>query len=206
MKKIIIINIKYLFTVVVLSIACNISIAQDNIKTYQGIFSNLKQFTLKNGLTVYLDEDHSKPEVQGMVVVKAGSKNDPDDGTQSDKTLEAIDVFSGMLKQMPEKPERLENIKSYLMQAIFTNRPYFRNMSETITYWKNKGYTEDPAKSKFEAFSKLTFNDITNFYKQYISNRPITISIVGDKRKIDLKKLEKYGKIAELKQSDLFRK
>jgi len=42
---------------------------------------SIKQVTLSNGLTVILNEDHSQPEVFGIVVVKAGGKNDPTDAT-----------------------------------------------------------------------------------------------------------------------------
>jgi predicted Zn-dependent peptidase len=39
------------------------------------------QLTLDNGLTVILNEDSSKPEVFGVVAVRAGGKNDPSDAT-----------------------------------------------------------------------------------------------------------------------------
>ena len=42
---------------------------------------NIHQYKLSNGLTVILNEDHSKAEVFGEIVVKAGSKNDPVDAT-----------------------------------------------------------------------------------------------------------------------------
>ncbi|MBI9036283.1 MAG: insulinase family protein, partial [Bacteroidales bacterium] len=38
---------------------------------------DVKEFTLKNGLTVYLQEDHTTPEVFGVVITKTGGKNDP---------------------------------------------------------------------------------------------------------------------------------
>jgi len=40
----------------------------------------LKEITLDNGLTVWLNEDHSQPKVFGAVVVNAGSKDCPDTG------------------------------------------------------------------------------------------------------------------------------
>lgn len=40
----------------------------------------VKEYTLSNGLTVWLNEDHSQPKVFGGLVVKAGSKNCPDTG------------------------------------------------------------------------------------------------------------------------------
>ncbi len=44
-------------------------------------YLSVTKYTLDNGLTVYLNEDHSKPEIFGAVVVNAGGKNDPKDAT-----------------------------------------------------------------------------------------------------------------------------
>ena len=38
----------------------------------------VKEYRLENGLTVWLNEDHSQPKVFGAVVVKAGAKDCPD--------------------------------------------------------------------------------------------------------------------------------
>lgn len=40
----------------------------------------VKEYTLSNGMTVWLNEDHSQPKVFGAVVVKAGAKDTPDTG------------------------------------------------------------------------------------------------------------------------------
>ena len=40
----------------------------------------VKEFTLSNGMTVWLNEDHSQPKVFGAVVVKAGAKDCPNTG------------------------------------------------------------------------------------------------------------------------------
>ena len=40
----------------------------------------VKELRLKNGLTVWLNEDHSQPKVYGALVVKAGAKDCPNTG------------------------------------------------------------------------------------------------------------------------------
>ena len=40
----------------------------------------VKELTLKNGMTVWLNEDHTQPKVYGAVVVKAGAKDCPGTG------------------------------------------------------------------------------------------------------------------------------
>jgi len=127
-------------------------------------------------------------------------------GTQSDKTNEALEVFMGLIKNMPEKSERLKMIQQYLVQVALTSRPDFRNIAENIVSWKLRGFNEDPSKYNMNKYKNLTFDDITKFYKSNLQGKPITIAIVGDKKRIDIKQLEKYGKIIEIKEKELFTK
>ena len=52
----------------------------------------------------------------------------------------------------------------------------------------------------------MTFDDISNFYKKNIKDQAIVTMIVGDKSKIDMKKLAKYGKIKFIKEKSLYTK
>lgn len=127
-------------------------------------------------------------------------------GTQSDKTVEAIQVFYELLGSMPEKPERIETIKSYLQQSLLTERPDFRDLSEVIVAWKNRGYTSDPAIAKHAAFNKLTFEEIVAFYKTNIKSKPLVFTIVGDEKRITNKdNLQQFGKIIKIKEANLFK-
>ncbi len=126
-------------------------------------------------------------------------------GTQADKTIDAIDVFYNLIKNMPEKPERLQMIKQYLILTAITNRPSFRDLSESIEKWQWRGYEEDPGKLKYIAYNNLTFEEIVKFYKTNVKGKPLVIAIVGNKKQIDRKKLAKYGKIIELPEKELFR-
>ena len=58
---------------------------------------NVTQYKLSNGLTVILNEDHSKPEVFGVVMVKAGGKNDPANATGMAHYMEHM-LFKGTQK------------------------------------------------------------------------------------------------------------
>lgn len=125
--------------------------------------------------------------------------------TQADKTIEALDVFSSLINNMPEKKDRIETVKPFLILSVLSDRPYFRDLSESIESWKLKGYTADPAKYKMEIYKKLTFDDITKFYKENIKGQPVTIAIVGDKKRVNMKNLEKFGKIIYIKEKSLFK-
>ena len=76
----------------------------------------LKAFKLKNGLSVYIWEDESKSDVFGLVGVRAGSINDPEEYTGLAHYLEHV-MFKGTDKigarksspsttRWPKKPTR----------------------------------------------------------------------------------------------------
>jgi len=127
-------------------------------------------------------------------------------GTQADKTVEAISVFDSLLINMPQKKERIENIRKLLVQQAFANRPDFRELSESFVSWKLKGFYEDPAKYKVETYKNMTFGDIFKFYKKNISDRPIIICIVGDEKRLNFKGIAKFGEIIKMKEKSLFKK
>jgi predicted Zn-dependent peptidase len=126
-------------------------------------------------------------------------------GCQADKTEDALEAMMNLIRNMPEKPERIDGIKSALVLSAQTSRPEFRNVISNVERWYDKGYTENPFKTKVPAYKNLTFNDLVSFYKSNIKEKNVVITIVSDKKKLNLKALEKFGKIKEVKEKDLFK-
>jgi predicted Zn-dependent peptidase len=126
-------------------------------------------------------------------------------GTQSDKVVDAIDVFMSLLDSMPEYPERIESIKTTLRQQAQTSKPGFRSKSNTYDIWRLYGYDMDPAKYNQEAINNLTFEQIKQFYEENIKGQPVSIIVMGDPKLIDQKALQaKYGKVVKVSKSKLF--
>ena len=124
-------------------------------------------------------------------------------GTQSDKTIDAISVMAGLINDMPLKEKRMRGVKDYLLQSLLTSAPGEREVTETVEEWKLFGYKEDPRIQKYDIYKSLEFGNIVDFYQQNIKGRPMLITIVGNKKKIDMKELAKYGKIEEVKQKTI---
>ncbi len=126
-------------------------------------------------------------------------------GTQADKTADAVAEFVKLLEEMPEKPERIGNIKNYLVQSSKSSRPGYRNLSQNVEVWKMKGYNSDPNKLLIPEYEKLSFDDILKFYNDEIKSNPVTIAIVGNKKEIDMEKLESIAKINKIAISKIFK-
>ena len=127
-------------------------------------------------------------------------------GCQADKTYEAMETMIMLIKNMPEKPERLSDIQKSLLQSSAMARPFFRQLGQTTYSWKLMGYDADPNISLSQAYQELTFDDITDTWKKYIQNQNISFAVAGDKKKMKAETLNSFGKVRELKLSDIRKK
>ena len=127
-------------------------------------------------------------------------------GTQSDKVVDAISTYMDILTDMPKDSTNMEALRAALKQASQTAKPSMRSKAAAYEYWKRIGYTDDPAKINAAAIENLSFNDIEKFYEENIKGKPITIVLMGDPKKIDLKAIEsKVGcKVTKLSPAKLF--
>jgi predicted Zn-dependent peptidase len=127
-------------------------------------------------------------------------------GTQSDKVNDAISVYLDILNDMPKDSTQLAALKASLKQAAQTAKPSMRGKATTFEHWQRLGYSDDPAKVNAEAIDNLTFNDIEKFYEENIKGKPITIILMGDPKKINLKEIEaKMGcKVTKLSPAKIF--
>ncbi|MCF8296317.1 MAG: insulinase family protein, partial [Saprospiraceae bacterium] len=124
--------------------------------------------------------------------------------TQADKTTEAISTLNKIITDLPVKEDRITTIKSSMLQSINSSRPTFRSMSYSVARWKRMGYQYDPRKDSYSIYENLEFDDIYSFYKKNIQNKPIIMTIVGDKERINIEELKKFGKIIFVKSDDVF--
>ena len=127
-------------------------------------------------------------------------------GTQSDKVVDAISTYMDILTDMPKDSTNFEALRAALKQAGQTAKPSMRGMASTFEYWKRLGYKDDPAKVNAAAIDNLTFSEIEKFYEDNIKGKPVTIILMGDPKKIDLKAIQaKCGcKVTKLSPAKLF--
>jgi zinc protease len=85
---------RFSFVSIIICLILCLGAKAQNFKTYNNDPINVKQFVLSNGLTVMLSENPGSSDVYGMVIVKAGGKNDPSDATGLAHYLEHM-LFKG---------------------------------------------------------------------------------------------------------------
>ncbi|MBQ9668806.1 MAG: insulinase family protein [Prevotella sp.] len=126
-------------------------------------------------------------------------------GTQGDKAMQALAVLDSLLTQMPVNELNVASARQEVLNNINNGYPSFRQLPNYVSTYHMNGYTEDPRISIARIVPSLTAADITSFYREHIQPRPRVVFIIGNKHQLDLQQLSRYGRIIELKKTDIMR-
>ncbi|MBR5083434.1 MAG: insulinase family protein [Prevotella sp.] len=129
-------------------------------------------------------------------------------GTQGDKTMKAIALVDSLLHDMPLIEKNFDIAKQNLVNDINNNYPSFRGIGTNIATMRRVGFTEDSRTGKAALYKAATMDDMKKYFENNIKNNTghRVLGIIGDKKKLNLKELQKYGQVVFLKEKDLWRK
>ncbi len=125
-------------------------------------------------------------------------------GTQNDKLPEAMKGMMGLFNNMPASEMSFNAAKDAIIQRIRTDRTTKTDVLFSYESAMKLKLTTDINKDIYNVVPTLTFNDLKTFQEKYLKNKNFTILILGNKKDLDIKTLEKYGKIEYLNLSDVF--
>lgn len=125
--------------------------------------------------------------------------------TQCDKTVDALDVLSGLIQDMPERPERIQAMICNAINQTNNEYPAFRDISTKIASYRRDGHREDPNRALLDDMREMNMDDIVRFYRSHVQGRTLAYVVVGNSKKTDMKKLATFGDIIYLKKKDFYR-
>lgn len=125
--------------------------------------------------------------------------------TQTDKMIDAMEVLEGLVRDMPERPERVEAVKRTIRNWANNEYPTNRSISLKIAGFRREGYESDPNKNYLEYMEGITMGDILRFYREHIKDNQITYAIVGNSKMVDMERLAKFGEIVKVTRKDIYK-
>lgn len=125
-------------------------------------------------------------------------------GTQADKLPEAMSGLVSLLNDMPASELTFSSARDNLIQKINTERITKAGILNSYLSAQKLGLNEDIRKSIYENALTITLEDIQKFQSENIKDLKYTILVLGDKDKLDIKTLEKYGKVKYLDLEEIF--
>jgi len=124
--------------------------------------------------------------------------------TQADKTGEAVAAFVGLFDQMPVTPARFASAREALLGRWRSERLGFRRVLEAVRSWELQGLAADPRAETYRQLQEASIADLLAFYRDHVQGKAKLISIVGDRRRLDLDALRQHGEVIEVRLEDIF--
>ncbi|MCC7159103.1 MAG: insulinase family protein [Ignavibacteria bacterium] len=125
-------------------------------------------------------------------------------GTQADKLTEAMAGLFGILNTMPESEITFSTGKDNLIQKIRSERITKAAILNSFLASEKMGLDYDIREDIFNKASGMTIEDVKRFHQKNVKDSKYNILILGDKKKLDVKSLEKYGKVKFLSLEEIF--
>ncbi|MDE2293354.1 MAG: insulinase family protein, partial [Elusimicrobia bacterium] len=124
-------------------------------------------------------------------------------GCQADKTQEAVGLMLKLLRDPPFTPDRFAETKKSVLQRYRTDPLTFRDVPGAVLGWEDLGYRSDPRPARFQAAQGYTLAKLKAFAAR-MKDKVMTVYILGNKKRVDLSALSKFGAVEETKVDDLF--
>jgi predicted Zn-dependent peptidase len=125
-------------------------------------------------------------------------------GTQTDKTVDALNAFIHLIDNMPESNERFDESVNSLLNRYRTSKINFREVIGAVRSWERLGLEGDPRRQRYEQLQTASMGDLLSFQRDHVKERPKLISVVGDLSIIEAEELEQFGTVKEIQVDDLF--
>ncbi len=124
--------------------------------------------------------------------------------TQNDKMMDAINAFDDIINNMPVSENAFKIAKESLLTNIRTSRIVKSDVLWSYISSRKLGMEYDINKDIFEKVQGYTMKDVIDFQQKWVKGRKYTIAILGDAKDLDLKSLEKIGKIKRVETKEIF--
>lgn len=123
-------------------------------------------------------------------------------GTQGDKTHDALEAVLATMKQ-PIDDVRLGRSREEIVQGHRSERIPPRSIATFVYSWEDQGAKGDPRAARVERVAKLDLAALEKWIKDSLALK-MTVSITGDRKKLDEAKLKKLGPVTVVPVDQLF--
>ena len=129
-------------------------------------------------------------------------------GTQGDKTMNAISLVDSLMHDMPMIEKNFQISRQNCLNDINNSYPSFREIGKEIATLRHQKVSTEDLRAKAPLYKAATMDELRQYFDSNIRDNAQhrVWGIIGNKKKLNLKELEKYGQVVILKEKDLFRK
>ena len=124
--------------------------------------------------------------------------------SQNDKMMDCVKAFNSIIDEMPQSDKAFELAKQASMKRISTERTTKFGIINAYLQARRLGLDFDIKERIYNALPKITLKEMVEFEKQAMAKKPLRYLILGDEKNLDMKGLEKIGKIKKVTTQEIF--
>lgn len=124
--------------------------------------------------------------------------------TQNDKMMDCVKQFHEILNNMPQSEAAFQIAKDAVIKQIASQRTTKFSVLNAYLMAKRLGLDYDLNEKTYNALPSLRLQDIVDFEKQNMANKPYRYIILGDEKELDIKALEHIAPIRRLTLEEVF--
>lgn len=124
--------------------------------------------------------------------------------SQNDKMMDCVKAFNNIIDEMPQSDKAFELAKQASMKRIATERTTKFGIINAYLQARRLGLDFDIKERIYNALPKITLKEMVDFEKQSMAKKPLRYLILGDEKNLDMKGLEKIGKIKKVTTQEIF--
>ncbi len=124
--------------------------------------------------------------------------------TQSDKMMTALATMDDLLNTMVENEKSFKLAQQNIIKTIQTERIIKGSIFWSWLNNQEYGIDYDVRKDLYDYAQTATLDDVSDFFSKHIEGSEFTYLISGKKTDLDMKAIQKKGKIKELTLEEIF--
>ncbi|MCA9694994.1 MAG: insulinase family protein, partial [Myxococcales bacterium] len=123
--------------------------------------------------------------------------------TQADKVVEALALLLDLIRGRGLLPARVDAARESLLAELRTTRVAPRAIARRVYEWRERGELEDPRPAMLAEIPKISADALAAFVEEH-ARTPASISLLGDRSRLDLAALARRYDVIEVARADLF--
>ena len=125
-------------------------------------------------------------------------------GTQANKLEQAVDAMMDLMNNMPEAEKQFNAAKESTLKKLAAQRITKSNIFWTYEGLKKRGIDNDHREAMYNTIKKMSMKDLKAFFNKNVKGESYNVMVIGNKKDLNVKSLQKLGKIKELDVDYLF--
>ena len=125
-------------------------------------------------------------------------------GTQANKLPQAVDAMLELMNDMPTSEQQFQAAKEAAVKKIAAQRITKSNIFWTYESLQRRGLDYDNREEMYNEIKAMTMDDVSEFFSHNVKGQDYSVSVIGNKKDLDMEALKKLGEVHEMDVDYLF--